>query len=153
MWLFKYTITDMARQNLASRMSHPGTSVTKGILATFAQVANRLLKFYATDANVFCLYQEALLMKHGTIDPVEYANTLNYKGFVCGNVFTESKVMSIFFDGAESLIVEKVRQYCTDHPDSNLTTLANHDFSLRNTISTDRKGGKSSGYCNKFTCE
>lgn len=111
MWNLKYTVSGMVRQNLAWRMSRPGTGATQGRLTTYAQVVNWLLTSYDSDGNVSRANQEVRLMIHDTMDLVEYANTLNDNALFCGNVYPESNVMSIFLDGANPLIVENVRQY------------------------------------------
>lgn len=68
-------------------MARAGTGATKGRQITYEQVLNWLLTTYSTYSNVSCANQEVRLMNQGTMDQLQYANTLNVKALVCENAY------------------------------------------------------------------
>lgn len=99
--------------------------VKGGLLKTYCEVVNYLLKTYATNENISCAVRDiATYKKPDKMTPTEYGNALWMRTFVCGTVYDEDRVKGLFLEGLSECVKPAIDTFWGTHPTLDLHQLA-----------------------------
>ncbi|CAN8070208.1 unnamed protein product [Agarophyton chilense] len=138
MWLFQFYLKVQAYYLLQGRilgntlaMDGDGTEM----LESYPEVVNFLLETYATDEVIQEAYSEVLAyhQRSGQTES-EFSLALWNLATRCGNVFTISRIKSLFSDNVDKAIRSQVRNYLASNRKVDYSVLAGYSQGLGDTL-------------------
>ena len=132
LWLFQDFMYGPAGRLLDNQLGHTSSRL-KSKLTRYPEVINFLLGRYASD-EVIAEHASELSALKQVSSPIKFAEAVQAKSFLCGQVYSDHTLIMLFTDGFPEIIQGKVRRYWSDHPEEYLASLAQYEKSLPNPI-------------------
>ena len=120
LWSFQFFMTGMALAKVQTRIvgeSGVADARRDEVLSSYPEVVNYLFRTYATNEVIAEAYAEVKnFIQSLRKSETEYGDRLWRKALCCGNVFSDSRLKSLFAEGLLPPIRTQVRHHVQTHP-------------------------------------